>query len=174
MVAKIDEREKRPPRATVYISGCEYIVQVDDDPIARVTKERSCSCGLADCKHVKAVKEYLKAGGPRAPSPPISLTNCPVCGGKITADRTWTDRDGAGRRVPGWRCERGGLRHFLQAKAERVKKRLAEKPWVFPPVYDESGACVYPGVRREEIMTWKQCQAINRRIYLETGYDSAA
>lgn len=89
-------------------------------------------------------------------------------------DRNWSDRDEAGRRTPGWRCQKGGLLHFLQNKAGRVKKRLAENPWLFPPVYDESGACVYAGVRRDEILTFEQCAEINQRIYLETGYDPAA
>ncbi len=159
----------------VFVSGFEYHVKLEyESGFKVVTKNRVCSCGETKmkCAHVKAVAAYLKGGGQRAPDHP-ALT-CPICGGKIFVDQTWADRDTEGRRIPGWRCENGGLSHFLEAKAERVKKRLAENPWLFLPVYDESGVCVYPGVRRDEIMTAEQCTFINQRIYQETGYDPRA
>ncbi len=157
----------------VFVSGFEYHVKLEyESDFKVVTKDRVCSCGKTKCAHVKAVAAYLKAGGQRAPDRPAPT--CSICGGKIFVDRTWTDRDTEGRRIPGWRCEKGGLSHFLEAKAERVKKRLADNPWLFLPVYDDSGSCVYPGVRRDEIITAEQCQVINQRIYQETGYDPRA
>lgn len=135
----------------VFVSGFEYHVKLAGElNFEIVNKQQACSCPQGTgCGHVRAVKAYLKAGGERAPAPP-ALT-CPICGGDTIVDRVWIDRDAEGRRRAGWRCEKGGLGHFLEAKAERVKKRLSANPWLFTPVYDESGVCVYPGVRRDEI-----------------------
>ena len=83
---------------------------------------------------------------------------CPICGSKTYRDRTW---DGKYTKTLGWRCEKGGLRHFLEAKSARIKRQLAENPWLLPP------APGYPGVRRDEMMTWEECQAAYRQLYFE-------
>ncbi len=90
---------------------------------------------------------------PRAPGKE-GMPPCPICGSRTYRDRIW---DGKYTHKLGWRCERGGLRHFLEAKAERIKKQMAENPWLIPP------APGYPGVRRDELMTWEECQAAERR-----------
>jgi len=156
----------------VFVSGFEYHVKLwDETTFSTVTREKVCSCGEPKCAHLAAVVRYLRAGGRRPPDP---VFLCPVCGGKTVVDGRWLDRDENGRRRAGWRCENGGLRHFLEAKAERIKKRLAANPWLFPPVYDEAGECVYEGVLRADVLTWDECQEISLKVYLETGYDPRA
>jgi hypothetical protein len=83
---------------------------------------------------------------------------CPICGNKTYRDRTW---DGKYTKTLGWRCEKGGLRHFLEAKAARIKRQLAESLWLLPP------APGYPGVRRDELMTSEECQAAYRQLNFE-------
>ncbi len=83
---------------------------------------------------------------------------CQICGSKTYRDRTW---DGKYTKTLGWRCEKGGLSHFLEAKAERIKQQLAENPWLIPP------ALGYPGVLRDELMTWEECQAAYRQLFFE-------
>lgn len=149
---------------TVCVQGFVYLVdfgQGNAQRYHRVNKNKECSCGGAYCEAIDAVRFYLQAGGIRAPDPQGLLT-CPVCGGKTYRDRTW---DGKYTKEPGWRCINGGLRHFLEAKAERIQMQLAENPWLIPP------ASGYPGVRREDLMTWEECEAISRKVFLETGYD---
>lgn len=69
---------------------------------------------------------------------------CPICGSAIVRDRQW---DGKHTRQLGWRCLNpdGGLSHFLQAKAGRIRTNQESYPWLFPPVDG------YPGLRRDEI-----------------------
>jgi len=91
--------------------------------IHTVSKNKECSCGARYCEAIEAVRQYLQAGGLRAPDPE-GMPPCPICGGKTYPDRTW---DGKFTRTLGWRCQKGGLRHFLEAKAERIKQQLAQK-----------------------------------------------
>ena len=91
--------------------------------IHTVSKNKECSCGARYCEAIEAVRQYLQAGGLRAPDPE-GMPPCPICGGKTYPDRTW---DGKFTRTLGWRCQKGGLRHFLEAKAERIKQQLAKK-----------------------------------------------
>lgn len=141
---------------SVSILGNQYLVDFGQGSSPRfhtVSKNKECSCGAPYCEAVEAVRQYLQAGGLRAPDPE-GMPPCPICGGKAYRDRDW---DGKYTHTLGWRCEKGGLRHFLEAKAERIKKQLAENPWLIPP------APGYPGVRRDELMTYEECQTAYRR-----------
>ena len=129
-----------------------------------VDKGKVCSCGQRDCPAVPAVAVYLRNGGKRAPD---LLKNCPICGAKIELDQVW---DGKYTHQPGWRCQKGGLRHFLEAKANRIQRQLAQNPWIIPPVI-QNGVCVYPGVRREEMMSWQECADLQQQVFEQTGYD---
>ncbi len=149
---------------SVSVQGCEYLVDFglgNSRRFHRVGKDKTCSCGNPVCPAIEAVRSYLQAGGVRAPDPE-GMPACPICGSSTTRDRNW---DGKYTHELGWRCEKGGILHFLQAKAERIKRNIAAHPWLIPP------APGYPGVRREDLRTWEQCEEINQRVFLETGYD---
>lgn len=151
----------------VSVQGYQYLVDLGpgcEPRYHRVNKSKECNCGDQFCEAIEAVRQYLQTGGLRAPDPPGEFL-CPICGSQTYRDKKW---DGRFTRQPGWRCSKGGLRHFLDAKASRIKKQLIENPWLIPP------APSYPGVRREDLMTSEECEAISRKVYLETGYDPTA
>ena len=160
-------RERGDVKATslnVSIQGIGYLVDFgpgSNPRFHKVSKNKECSCSAPYCEAIEAVRLYLRAGGLRAPDPD-GLPACPICGSRTYRDRTW---DGRYTRTLGWRCEKGGLRHFLEAKTQRIRQQLAVNPWLFPPV---SG---YPGLRRDELLTAEECEAISRKVFQETGYD---
>ena len=158
-------RESFPAAAlTVSVQGFLYLVDFGPGSAQRyhrVHKNKECSCGAAYCEAIDAVRFYLQAGGARAPDQE-GMPSCPICGGKTYHDRNW---DGKYTKELGWRCSNGGLRHFLEAKAKRIQKQQSENPWLIPPAID------YPGLRRDDLMTWEQCEAIQDKVFLATGYD---
>ena len=148
----------------VSIQGNQYLVDfgpASDPRFHKISKNKECSCGALYCEAIEAVCQYLQAGGLRAPDPE-GMPPCPICGSKTYRDRNW---DGKYTKTLGWRCEKGGLRHFLEAKAEWIKKLQKENPWLIPP------APGYPGVRRDELMTYEECEAAYRRISIESDND---
>lgn len=160
-------RESPPvdvPAPAVSVLGYQYLVDFGAGAAMRyhrVNKAKECSCGAPYCEAIEAVRQYLQAGGARAPDPPPEFS-CPICGVKTYPDHRW---DGKYTKTPGWRCEKGGARHFLEAKGKQIQQQLAENPWLIPPAED------YPGVRRDEVLTFEECEAISRKVFLETGYD---
>jgi hypothetical protein len=83
-----------------------------------VDKEKRCTCGQPDCRHVQAVAKYLKGGGERAPaaslapadvSPasPVVPATCPICGAAVKIE--------AGN--PVWRCTADRV-HYWQWRGE--------------------------------------------------------
>jgi len=149
------------PKTGVMVRGCEYLVDFGPGVrprIHRVNKQKQCNCGEPQCAAIEQVREYLRKGGPRAPDP---QPPCPICGGKTIRAPDW---DGKYTREPGWRCESGGIRHFLQAKLQRIYHNWQENPWVIPP------ADGYPGVRRDEILTAGALQDVYVKAAAE-GYD---
>ncbi len=131
----------------VSIQGNQYLVDFGhgcSHRFHKVSKSKECSCGAPYCEAIEAVRQYLQAGGLRAPDPD-GMPLCPICGSKTYRDRTW---DGKYTRTLGWRCVKGGLRHFLEAKAEKIKQQIAGNPWLIPP------APGYPGVRRDDLWAW--------------------
>lgn len=150
------------PRVT--IEGSRYRVDLGENAPSRrhlVNKNRECSCGERDCPAIDEVKRYLQAGGRRAPHLEVPDL-CPICGGAVFPDRRW---NGKYTREAGWHCTNGGLAHFLEAKARRIQEQLARNPWLIPT------APGYPGVRRDELITWEECQIVNQKVFLATGYD---
>ncbi len=163
-LAPFDTGRQADSARMVTIQGHQYLVDrgaPGAPDVHRVGKDRRCSCGDTGCPAIDVVRRYLQAGGERAPGPD-GLPACPICGGSVCRDRVW---DGRYTGEPGWRCTRGGLRHFLQDKLRRIQQNCREHPWAIPP------APGYPGVRRDAIATWQECQAHNRRIFEESGYD---
>lgn len=110
----------RPIR--ILVIGSSYLVDFGPTTQPRfhaVNKQRSCSCPLKEtCPAIEAVVEYLRNGGQRTPDP---MPPCPICGAQTVRDRKW---DGRYTKESGWRCTAGGLRHFLEAKAVRIKAAL--------------------------------------------------
>lgn len=71
----------------------------------RVSKEKACSCGgtaAHPCRHIRAVAEYLRAGGRRA-APVTEICTCPVCGAEVERGAPHLNRL-TGRWIPVWRC----------------------------------------------------------------------
>jgi len=147
----------------VHIEGNAYRVlfqgNLKEDHL--VSKNRTCSCGEKDCLAIKEVEIYLRNGGRRAPDP---LPPCPICGSEVITDRSL---DGKYTHEPGWRCTKGGKKHFFQAKAKKIQENMAKHPYLFKPVPEDN----YPGVRMDELTTWQECQEISKRVYQETGYN---
>jgi hypothetical protein len=146
----------RQQDAAVSVTG--YFYSVDFGPETRpryhhVGKDRKCTCGLgAECPAVKAVVEYLRSGGERAPDAPsgffpVAPQACPICG----AETYYVPSLNSRRRGAGWACAKGGETHYWLAHAETLRKALAENPWLFPPVYAADGQVLYPGLKRDEI-----------------------
>ena len=110
----------RPTR--IRVIGYTYLVDFGPSTQPRfhtVNKQRSCSCPLKEtCPAIEAVAAYLRNGGQRAPDP---MPPCPICGAETVRDRKW---DGKYTKELGWRCTARGLKHFLEAKAERIKEAL--------------------------------------------------
>jgi hypothetical protein len=121
----------------------------------RVGKDKRCTCPLgADCPAILAVTDYLRAGGERAPDPPpgyfpIAPAACPICGAETYCAPGLNSK----RRGAGWACVKGGKSHYWQAHVDVLRRLLAKNPWLFPPVFSLDGRVLYPGLRREEVVT---------------------
>ncbi|MBM3126256.1 MAG: hypothetical protein FJZ87_14495 [Chloroflexi bacterium] len=144
--------------ARVTVSGYFYAVDFDDSVDSgqhRVGKDRRCTCPLGTaCPAVLAVADYLKEGGKRAPDPPpgyfpVAPAVCPVCG----AEAYYDSRLNSKRRGAGWACTKGGVSHYWQAHGKVLQELFAKNPWVFPPVIGPDGKVLYPGLRRDEVIT---------------------
>jgi hypothetical protein len=109
----------------IRVIGYTYLVDFGPSTQPRfhtVNKQRSCSCPLKEtCPAIDAVAEYLRSGGQRAPDP---MPSCPICGAETVRDK---ELDGKYTKELGWRCTAGGVRHFLEAKAERIKKAIRQQ-----------------------------------------------
>lgn len=148
----------------VSVLGSEYLVDfgIGTQPrFHRVSKEKECNCGSVNCPAVDAVRDYLRAGGQRAPDP---LPACPICGAKTIRDPRW---NGKYTREIGWRCSVGGVTHFLKQKLTRIYQNYQAHPYLFPP------APGYPGVRRDEVLTYDDLIPVYEKAAAE-GYDPAA
>jgi hypothetical protein len=122
---RINQHELSSPPARIRVVGYFYLVDFGSTTQPRfhtVDKQRRCSCELGEgCPAIEAVAEYLRHGGQRAPDP---MPSCPICGAETVRDRHW---NGKYTKELGWRCTVGGIAHFLQAKAERIKQALRPK-----------------------------------------------
>jgi len=110
---------------SITITGHEYLVDMGANSkprYHRVNKDKECTCGDALCDAILLVRVYLQHGGSRAPDR-AGMPPCPICGGKTFRDPVW---DGKYTHTLGWRCSIGGLRHFLDAKAEMIRFQRAE------------------------------------------------
>jgi hypothetical protein len=145
----------------VTISSYFYVVDLGADvhpQFHHVGKDKRCTCGLGvDCLAVKAVINYLKDGGEQTPEPPAGYFPvvpqvCPVCGG----DTFYVPLLNSKHRGAGWACVTGGETHYWLSCITALRKALADNPWVFPPVFAVDGTILYPGLKRDEIITESQ------------------
>jgi hypothetical protein len=148
-------------QATVSVSGYFYVVNLGPDghpQYHHVGKDRRCTCGLGlNCPAILAVADYLRSGGERAPDIPsgffpVAPQTCPICGAETYYVPDLTSR----RRGAGWACVKGSQAHYWLAHGESLRKALASNPWIYPPVVADDGRVLYPGLKREEIMTGSQ------------------
>jgi hypothetical protein len=147
--------------ARVRVYGYFYAVEFGPEVQPRehrVGKDRRCTCGLgADCPAVKAVADYLRAGGERAPDVPagyfpVAPQACPICG----AETYYVPELSSKRRGAGWACVQGSETHYWLAHITVLRKALADNPWIYPPVYAPDGRVLYPGLKRDELITESQ------------------
>jgi len=159
-IKEVDVHKLRQ-EALVSVSGYFYAVDLGTDihpQHHRVGKDRRCTCSLgADCPAVLAVIDYLRQGGERAPDVPsgyypVVPQACPVCGAKAYYVPGLTSR----RRGIGWACERGSETHYWEAHVRSLRQALDANPWLFPPVQAADGRQLYPGLKREEVLTESQ------------------
>ncbi len=160
-----------PGTACIAISGYFYDVTFDAGvprQVHRVGKDRRCTCPQgAHCPAVAAVTEYLKAGGERAPDPPLGFypvapALCPICKAEAVYDPSLSSK----RRGAGWRCRQAGSLHYWEDQVRTLRQKLAANPWLFPPVVIRKGAqlyaydgiepgdqVLYAGVLRQDVIT---------------------
>jgi hypothetical protein len=148
-------------QATVSVSGYFYVVDLGPNVHPQhhyVGKDRRCTCGLgADCPAVLVVADYLRAGGERAPDVPsgyypVAPQTCPICGAQAYYVPGLTSRG----RGAGWVCVQGGKAHYWQVHINSWRQDLAENPWIYLPVLAPDGTVLYPGLKRDEIITESQ------------------
>jgi hypothetical protein len=158
-------------REAAVVSIVGYFYNVDFGPgvhpqVHRVGKDKRCSCPLgAGCPAVAVVAAHLKAGGERAPDPPpgyfpVAPTTCPICNATTVYDHRLSSK----RRGAGWRCTRSGSLHYWETHTRSLQQKLADNPWLFPPVVLREGVQIpayngiekgdivlYPGLKRDDI-----------------------
>lgn len=121
----------------------------------RVGKDIKCTCSLgADCPAAQAVVGYLNAGGDHAPEPPpgffpVAPQSCPIC----AAQTYFVPELSSRRRGAGWSCVEGRKSHYWQHHVKVLRGLIDANPWLFPPVIDLDGRVLYPGVRRDDVVT---------------------
>jgi hypothetical protein len=119
-----------------WLSYASKTTGFDEDKIKKLLKEKFQTFSihkapimmmfLMDVRDKEFVEERLEAAQP----PPVPA--CPICGEEAIADPRW---DGRFTKKPGWRCKKGGLDHFLKAKANEIC-RIQGLPILFEEVKD--------------------------------------
>jgi len=112
----------------VYVWGSSYLVIMPTpgweygEPHV-VYKNKTCSCGDPKCKAIEAVRDYLCAGGQRAPDPvngkavlPGIPALCPLCGAEVVPDHTLSSPQAGA----GWKCLADAA-HYWIIRAATVK-----------------------------------------------------
>lgn len=145
----------------VTISGYFYLVNFGPEvqpQFHHVGKDKRCTCQLgADCPAVNTVADYLRKGGERAPNPPAGYFPvvplvCPVCGGETFYVASLNSK----RRGAGWACQQGSEAHYWLACITLLREAVENNPWIYPPAFAPDGRMLYPGLKRNEIITQSQ------------------
>jgi len=157
-VSKRIEQPAIPQQSPIFISGYFYVVDFgkpNQPDYHHVGKDQRCTCEKgAACPAVKAVAEYLRNGGERAPDLPagfypVAPQVCPICG----ASTTYLAELDSPHRGAGWSCTTGGKSHYWQAHVQVLSENLKRNPWLIPPIYAPDGQVLHPGVRRSEVIS---------------------
>jgi hypothetical protein len=146
-----------PPSSSMTLVCVDFGLSVRPR-VHRVGKNAQCTCSLGrHCPAVAVVRNYLADGGQRAPTPPpgyypVAPAACPVCGAEVLVDQRLSNK----RRGVGWRCKAAGSLHYWQQHVQVLRELVTAQPWIFPPVYDQAGNLLYPGLRREDLISPNQ------------------
>lgn len=157
-------------QAIVSVDGYSYRVDFGPQASPRshfVSKDKACSCQEPGCPAIEAVRRYVTGGGERAPEVPfdympLAPAACPICGKPAYFEARLSSRN----RGAGWGCSDKGENHYWRWRTEIIKRLAAVNPWRYPPVVVRGGQQVnawdgiqpsdtvlYPGLRRDEILT---------------------
>jgi hypothetical protein len=163
------------------VSIVQHAYRVDWGPAIRprlhtVTKLKACDCALGQaCPSVLKVREYLEAGGERAPDYlddywPVVPEQCPICGGPCQAHPLLDfDRHGLG-----WTCNVGGTLHYWKARLRPIQcaqQALNGQPrWVIPPVIGPDGAVLYHGVTLDDVRNARELAQQTQLRWRAEGY----
>ncbi len=141
-----------------------------------VTKNKACRCMLGPaCPSVLRVREYLDAGGERAPDLPDDVwlavpDHCPIC---ASACQPHPALDFAAHGV-GWACTAAGTQHYWEARLRpilRARQALNGQPsWVIPPALGPDGVVLYPGVTVEDVRLIREQACETHRRWRAEGY----
>lgn len=151
----------------VRVEGYTYLVDFGYGIKPRfhsVLKSGCCTCALgANCPAVEIVREYRKAGGEQAQTPPadyymIAPDKCPLCGSRTFATGLIHPEKGAG-----WECSANSW-HYKQHHLKLVLQAHPSSLWRFPPVVVRNGiqinawagansgdSVLYPGVLEKDV-----------------------
>jgi hypothetical protein len=145
-------------QATVSVSGYFYSVNLGPEVRPQhhyVGKDRRCTCRLgADCPAVLTVVGYLRAGGERAPDVPFGYFPVSPQVYLISGAEMYYVPDLSSKRCgAGWACVKGSEAHYWLAHVNVLRKTLVGNPWIYPPVFAADGQVVYPGLKRDDIIT---------------------
>ena len=141
-----------------------------------VTKRKTCGCSLGQvCPSVLRVREYLEAGGERAPDYPDDYwpdipDECPICGAHCEAHPP-LNFDGHGL---GWTCRSGGTLHYWEARLQPILRaqqaRNGLPRWVIPPAIGASGDVLYTGVSLDDVRAAREQAQVTQRRWHAEGY----
>jgi hypothetical protein len=141
-----------------------------------VSKRKTCQCTLGPaCPAVLRVREYLEAGGERAPDYPDDYwpaipEACPICDSACDAypPLSFTAHG------LGWRCRAGGTLHYWGARLRpilRARQALNGQPrWVIPPAVSTNGELLYPGVTVDDVRLARERALETQRRWQAEGY----
>ncbi len=167
--------------APAHVTVVEHAYRVDWGQGVRprfhhVTKSKTCQCSLGQaCPSVQRVREYLEAGGERAPDYPDDYwpavpEACPICGCPCAAHPPLNfDAHGLG-----WTCRSGGTLHYWEARLQPIlraqRAQDGQQRWVIPPSVSASSEVLYAGVTVDDVRTAREQAQETWRRWQAEGY----
>ena len=163
------------------VAVVEHVYRVDWGQGVRprfhyVTKRKTCQCSLGQaCPSVLRVREYLEAGGERAPDCPDDFwplvpEQCPICGSPCEAHPPLN----FAAHGLGWTCNAGGTLHYWEARLrpiQRAQRAMNGQPrWVIPPAIGPNGEVLYPGVTVDDVRNARELAQQTQLRWRAEGY----